>query len=116
MTAEKRATVGACLALGVFAVAMAMALWAYFVRVESPWTWQSFVSTVSLLGAVVAAVLVWQRPERRTAAVGLGVLAFSLLRVGAPDAWQAGTFAVLAMTAILMIPLVHAVIVLPPRS
>jgi len=116
VTQENRAILGACLALGLFALAMVAGLWAYFARVDTPWTWQSFVSTVSLLGAVGSMVLVWRLPERRTAGAGAGVLVFSLLRLGWFDAWTGGSFAVLALTVVLLVPLVHAMMVLPARS
>ena len=46
------------------------------------------------------------------AIMGIGVMLFSLLRIGPPGDWTWVSFALVAITFILLMPLVHAAIVL----
>ncbi len=109
---RRRAVRWACISLVAFSALTALALAAFFKSSESPWRLASFIATVSALGALVTCVLVFRAPSRKTVGAGIGVMLFSLLRA-LPGSWSSSTYALVAITAVLLIPLVHAVIILP---
>ena len=54
----------------------------------------------------------WRAPSRTHAFMGIGVMVSSLCRIGPPGDWTWVSFALVAITFILLMPLVHAAIVL----
>ena len=54
----------------------------------------------------------WRSPSRTHALMGIGVLVFSLVRIGLPGDWTWVSFALVAITFLLLMPVVHAAIVL----
>lgn len=64
------------------------------------------------MGAVTASALLWRAPSRGHAMFGVLVMLMSLLRIGAPAEWTWASFALVALTFVLLMPLVHAAIVL----
>ncbi len=108
----KRAIRAASASLAIFGVLTIVALGAWFRNEPSPWRWTSFVATLSAAFGVVLAVLVLRKPSRKTVAAGIAVMLFSLLRI-VPGTWTGTSYSLVAVTALLLIPLVHAVIILP---
>jgi hypothetical protein len=98
----------AAVALVVFASLTAVMLVAWFASVESPWTWKSAIALLSMAFGFATAALVWREPSRVHLACGFGTMAFSLLRVGSPLAWTGVTAALVALTALLALPVVLA--------
>ncbi len=76
------------------------------------WTWKSVLTLGCTIVAAAASGLVWSAPSRRHAFLGIGVMLFSLLRIGGPSGWTWVSFAIVAMTFVLLMPLVHAAMVL----
>ena len=108
---QQRAALGASLALLAFAGLTALAVIAWFARAADPWSWRAAVAAISAGLALALSALVWREPTRKRLLVGIGVMVVSLLRVGPPWEWSWVSFTLLAVTTLLMIPLVHAAIV-----
>jgi hypothetical protein len=106
---QQRAALGASLALLAFAGLTTLAVIAWFARAADPWSWRAAVSAGL---ALTLSALVWREPTRLHVQAGIGVMLMSLLRVGPPWEWSWVSFTLLAITTLLMIPLVHAAIVL----
>ena len=103
----------ATIALLLFTVLTVVSLAAWFSSTDQPWGFASFIAVLAaLLGAGTTAFM-WRQPTRDHAISGLIVMGLSLLRVGAPATWTLTSLALMAMTALLAIPIVRAVIVLP---
>lgn len=77
-------------------------------RTPSIVSWRVLVAFVATLAAIAASAALWLAPSRKTAWFGLSVLVFSLLRLGSPDQWTGTSWAVLAVTAVLSLPLLRA--------
>ena len=90
-----------------------IALAAWFASAEEPWGFSSFVAVLSALLGIGATALLWRQPTREHAIGGLVVMGVSLVRVGLPTNWTAYSIALITITALLAIPLVQAVIILP---
>jgi hypothetical protein len=113
---EKRAIRWAMTSLVTFCLLTSTALWAFFARSDAPWRWASVVATASTFASIAICVLVFRSPSRTTIGSGIGVMIFSLLRAGSPSSWTSASYALFAVTTLLIVPLVHAVIILPRRS
>jgi hypothetical protein len=110
---SRTATVAA-LSLVLFAVLTGLALAAWFASVPEPWSWKAIIAVLCAALALISAVLVWRAPNRTHALLGAGVLALSLVRVGSPSEWNWASWTLLMLTGLLMVPLIHAAIVLKP--
>jgi hypothetical protein len=89
-----------------------VALSAWFACAPEPWTWRAIVTIfTATLGPTVTA-LIWRIPSRVTCWSGVGVMVLSLVRIGSPEDWSWMSFALLMVTMLLMVPLVHAALVL----
>jgi hypothetical protein len=108
----RRAAFLASIALLCFSALTAFALVGWFYRSEVPWNWKSVLAVGCAVLAVTTSALVWRAPTRMHAIMGIGVMLFSLLRIGPPSDWTWVSFALVAVTFILLMPLVHAAIVL----
>lgn len=108
----RRAALLASIALLVFGALTAFALVGWFHRSEIPWSWKSVLTVGCAVLAVMTSALVWRAPTRMHAVMGIGVMLFSLLRIGPPGDWTWVSFALVAVTFVLLMPLVHAAIVL----
>jgi hypothetical protein len=108
----QRAALAASLSLLAFAMLTALALVAWFSRVEDPWTWKAVLALLSAMLGLATSALVWRVPTRRHALVGVVVMVLSLLRVGPPWDWTWVSFALLSVTIMMLIPLVNAALVL----
>jgi len=109
---SRRAALFASIALLSFSALTGFALIGWFYRAEMPWNWKSVLAVGCAILAVTTSALVWRAPTRMHAIMGIGVMLFSLLRIGPPGDWTWVSFALVAVTFILLMPLVHAAIVL----
>jgi hypothetical protein len=110
---SRRAALMASIALLLFSALTAFALVGWFYRSEVAWSWKSVLAFGCALLSATTSALVWRAPTRMHAIMGIAVMVFSLLRIGPPDDWTWVSFALVAITFVLLMPLVHAVIVLP---
>lgn len=110
--ASRRAALLASLALLAFSALTAIALVAWFRDSPMPWTWKSVLALGCTALATTTSALVWSAPSRAHAVLGAVVLIGSLARVGPPAEWTWASFALVAVTFVLLMPLVHAAIVL----
>jgi hypothetical protein len=113
IAASTKAARNAVYALGAFSGLTALALTAWFASADQPWGLASFVTLLALLGALATGGLLWRRPLRPYAYAALGVMGFSILRVGLPTQWTWASVALITMTALLAIPVAQAAMVLP---
>jgi hypothetical protein len=85
---------------------------AWFARAVEPWSWKATVALLTAMLGVAMSALVWRMPTRSHAVTGIAIMTISLVRIGPPDDWTWVTFALLSVTILLAVPLVHAAIVL----
>ncbi|WP_394828386.1 hypothetical protein [Pendulispora albinea] len=111
-----RSLFAASLALLAYSTLTAVALAAWFARAIQPWTWNSVLATVSCVLGVVSSAIVWCFPSRLALIAGMAVMLSSLLRVGPLQDWTWVSFTMLVVTTLLLVPLVHALVLLPPSS
>jgi hypothetical protein len=100
-------------ALTAFTFIIVATLFAWFLRADQPWGFASFIAVLSALLGLGTTFQLWRQPTREHAIAGLAVMGISLLRIGLPSMWSAPSVAILTVTALLAIPLVQAVMVLP---
>lgn len=112
--AGRRAALIASIALLFFGALTAFALVGWFHRNDAPWSWKSLLAVGCSVLAVTTSALVWRAPTRTHAILGIVVMLASLARIGSPAEWTWVSFALVAMTFVLLMPLVHAAIVLRP--
>ncbi len=112
----RRAALIASIALLSYGALTALALVGWFHHNEAPWNWKSVLAVGCAILAVTTSALVWRTPTRAHAILGIVVMLASLARIGAPAEWTWVSFALVAMTFVLLMPLVHAAIVLRPED
>ena len=100
------------MALLCFSALTAFALVGWFKGNPVPWSWKSLLAVGCAALAVTTSALVWSSPSRGHALLGIAIMVASLARVGAPSDWTWVSFALVAVTFVLLMPLVHAAIVL----
>jgi hypothetical protein len=110
-TARKAALVASVALLAVAALTT-LAVIAWFARAAEPWSWKALVALLAAMLGVALSALVWRMPSRAHAIAGLAVMTLSLVRIGPPGDWTWVTFALLSVTILLAVPLVHAALVL----
>ena len=109
----KRAITVASVALLFFSALTTLALIAWFHRAaDAAWSWKTVLTLLCALAGVSTSALLWRAPSRNGAVAGIVVMAVSLLRIGPPSAWTWVSFSLVAITTLLLIPLVHAALVL----
>lgn len=109
---SRRAALIASMALLFFSALTAFALVGWFHRNPVPWNWKSLLAVGCAVLAVTTSALVWRAPSRGYAILGILVMLASLARIGPPAEWTWVSFALVAVTFVLLMPLVHAAIVL----
>jgi len=109
---SKRAALIASIALLLFSGLTAFALVGWFHRSDIPWNWKSVLAAGCAVLAVTTSALVWRSPTRGHAVMGIVIMLASLARIGPPADWTWVSFALVAVTFVLLMPLVHAAIVL----
>jgi hypothetical protein len=100
------------MALLCFSALTAFALVGWFKGNPVPWSWKSLLAVGCAALAVTTSALVWSSPSRGHAILGIAIMVTSLARIGAPSDWTWVSFALVAVTFVLLMPLVHAAIVL----
>jgi hypothetical protein len=100
------------MALLFFGALTALALVGWFRVNPAAWSWKSVLTLGCALLAVTTSALVWRTPSRNYAILGIVVMLASLARIGPPGEWTWVSFALVAVTFVLLMPLVHAAIVL----
>lgn len=110
--ASRRAALMASLSLMCFSALTGFALIGWFYRNPQPWGWKSILTAACAMGGITASALVWRAPSRGHAMLGVLVMLLSLLRIGGPAEWTWASFVLVALTFVLLMPLVHAAIVL----
>lgn len=110
--ASKRAALIASLALLFFSALTTLALLGWFKGNPVPWNWKSVLAVGCAVLAVTMSAIVWSAPSRSNAVIGIVVMLVSLARIGPPGDWTWVSFALVAVTFVLLMPLVHAAIVL----
>lgn len=109
---SRRAALLASIALLCFGALTTIALIGWFQQSDVTWSWKSVLTLGCSILAVTTSALVWRAPTRTHAIMGIAVMLFSLVRIGLPGDWTWRSFALVAGTFVLMMPLVHAAIVL----
>jgi hypothetical protein len=109
---QKRAVFWASMALFGLSAITALALVAWFSS-HKPWGFIVVVEMMVVALSITAGALVWRAPSRTHVFAGMTVMAFSLLRLGAPPGWGTSHYVTLAITVALFAPLVRAVLLLP---
>jgi len=110
--ASRRAALIASIALLFFSALTAFALVGWFKASPIPWSWKSLLAVGCAALSVTTSALVWSTPSRGHAVLGIIIMLASLARIGPPGDWTWVSFALVAMTFVLLMPLVHAAIVL----
>ena len=104
------------MALLCFGALTALALIGWFKGNPVPWSWKSLLAVgCAVLGAHAReAGDLWAviAPSRGHAVFGIAIMVASLARIGPPREWTWVSFALVAVTFVLLMPLVHAAIVL----
>ena len=113
---SSRAALLASISLLVFSCLTSFALVGWFYRADVAFTWKSVLTAGCMLLGGTTSMLMWRSPSRTHAFMGIGGMVFSLLRIGTPGEWTWVSFALVAITFILLMPLVHAAIVLRDDS
>jgi hypothetical protein len=116
---ERRAAIAASLALLLFGGLSLFALigwiFGWFYGAPTPLNWKGFLATSCGFFAFFVSALVWMRPVRTHALLGVAVMTAPLVRLGLPGQWTTASFALLAATFLLLMPVLHAALVLPRK-
>lgn len=114
MTKESPQTAGtiASIALLAFAGASIFALTTWLLSGRTMLHWKVAVTLVCALAAIFESARLWRHPTRGLVGASLVTVLVSLVRVGPPSDWNGFSFALLSLTILFSLPLVHAVFVL----
>jgi hypothetical protein len=109
---SKAAVFGASMSLLLFSALTTVALIGWFHHNPAPWNWKSVLAMGCAGLGVTTSALVWRAPSRGHAIMGILVMLASLARIGPPAEWTWVSFTLVAATFVLLMPLVHAAIVM----
>ena len=104
------------MALLLFSALTTLAFIGWFKGNPFPWSWKGLLSIGCAALGVTTSALVWSAPSRTHAILGIVIMLASLARIGTPSAWTWTSFTLVAVTFVLLLPVVHAAIVLRPRA
>ena len=107
-----RAALLASFSLLAFSGLTTFALVGWFTQADVAVTWKSVLTIGCVLLGGTTSMLMWRSPSRAHAFMGIGVMVFSLARIGPPTDWTWVSFALVAITFLMLMPVVHAAIVL----
>lgn len=110
--AASKAVTGAAISLLVWSSATFVALGVWFSSHPGGVTWKSLTAAAAALFGVIASLTLWKSPTRGNAILGILVMLASLARIGGPADWTWVSFALVAVTFVLLMPLVHAAMTL----
>jgi len=114
MSAPPKPALYAAIAMLVLAGLTSIGIAAYFAKTPDPWTWRSLVALATIPFSLVCAGLLYRWPTRENAGAALLVVGFSLVRIGLPDEWTTATYVIMAITALVAVPVAWAARTLPP--
>jgi hypothetical protein len=109
---SRRAALFASTSLLLFSALTTLALVGWARLPDAVWSWKSLLAAGCAATGVVMSALLWRVPSRVLAVLGMAVMLASLLRIGTPAEWTWVSFALVALTFVLLMPLVHAALVL----
>ncbi len=109
---SNKALTSAALSLLGWSMLSAVALVAWFSRNPAPWGWKSLLATICAVLGVLTSMLLWKVPTRANAILGIVIMLASLARIGGPSEWTWVSFTLVAITFLLLMPLVNAAMVL----
>ena len=114
MAAERQENAGliASMALLLFGGVSFLGLVVWFRLAPAPYVWKAWVTAGAALGTIITSAALWRKPTRLPAVLGLLLMVGSLARVGLPAEWTSFSLVIVGVTAILMMPVVHAALVL----
>lgn len=110
--ASKLTVFVASMALLIFSGLTTVALIGWFYRNPAPWNWKSAIAIGCAMLGVTASALVWRAPSRGHAVLGIATMLISLARVGPPVEWTWASYSLVAVTLLLLLPLVNAAVAL----
>ncbi len=110
--AASKAVTGAAVSLLIWSAATFAALGVWFAKDPAGITWKSLTAAIAALFGVIASLTLWKSPTRGNAVLGIIVMLASLARIGGPSGWTWVSFALVAVTFVLLMPLVHAAMTL----
>ncbi len=103
---------GAAISLLVWSGATFAALAVWFSKDPTGLSWKSLTAGATALFGIIASFVLWKSPSRGNAVIGIVVMLVSLARIGGPTDWTWVSFALVAVTFVLLMPLVHAAMTL----
>ena len=98
------------MSLLIFSGLTTVALIGWFYRNPAPWNWKSLVAIGCAMLGVTTSALVWRAPSRSHAIMGIITLLASLARIGPPADWTWASYSLVAVTLLLLLPLVNAAV------
>jgi hypothetical protein len=98
------------MSLLIFSGLTTVALIGWFYRNPAPWNWRSMVAIACAMLGVTTSALVWRAPSRGHAIMGILTMLASLARVGPPAEWTWASYSLVAITLVLLLPLVNAAV------
>ncbi len=112
--AASKAVTGAAISLLVWSAATAVALAVWFKHGfgGGAVSWKSMTAAACALFGILTSLVLWKSPSRGNAVLGILVMLASLARIGGPADWTWVSFALVAVTFVLLMPLVHAAMTL----
>jgi hypothetical protein len=98
------------MALLIFSGLTTVALIGWFYKNPAPWNWKSLLAIGCAMLGVTTSALVWRAPSRGHAVMGILTMIVSLARIGPPDEWTWASYSLVAVTLLLLLPLVNAAV------
>ncbi|MFO0663275.1 MAG: hypothetical protein U0174_04955 [Polyangiaceae bacterium] len=114
MAADRHENAGlvASMALLLFGGVSCLGLVVWFRLAPSPYLWKAWLTAGTAVGAIATSAALWRKPSRGPALIGVLLMLGSLARIGAPAEWTGFSLVIVSITAVLMMPVVHAALVL----
>lgn len=91
--------------LGLFGIAA-------WVRTPSIVSWRVLIALLATLASLGLSAALWIAPARKYAVLAVLTLMLALLRLGLPDDWNNVSYGLIAVTAILALPVLRALFAL----
>lgn len=96
------------MALLLYGGLSAFALIVWFRASGSPNNWRAMLTMLGAVGSFGTSALLWREPSKPVAAAAIVVMLASVGRIGSPDQWTGFSFSLVAITAILLVPVINA--------
>lgn len=111
---QSRAALAAAWTLLVWSSLSTIALSVFVSTSPSPFGFAAIVTGASIALAVGASFFVWRAPSRVSLGAGIAAMGLSLLRVLGSE-WTWASYALVALTLLFLIPVVHAFLLMPKQ-